>query len=73
LLVLAEVFEVVLQVVRGLAAIHDAGVIHCDLKISNIVRDRTGAVRLLDFASPAGRPRSSPSPTSSAWWGPLST
>jgi eukaryotic-like serine/threonine-protein kinase len=45
----AEVLEVALQVVRGLAAIHDAGVIHRDLKTSNIVRDRSGAVRLLDF------------------------
>ncbi|HSD27068.1 MAG TPA: serine/threonine-protein kinase, partial [Vicinamibacteria bacterium] len=45
----AEVFEVALQVVRGLAAIHDAGVIHRDLKTSNIVRDPGGAVRLLDF------------------------
>jgi serine/threonine-protein kinase len=45
----AELFEVALQVVRGLAAIHDAGVIHRDLKTSNIVRDRAGAVRLLDF------------------------
>ncbi len=45
----AEIFEVGLQVVRGLAAIHDAGVIHRDLKTSNIVRDRGGAVRLLDF------------------------
>jgi serine/threonine protein kinase len=45
----AEIFEVALQVVRGLAAIHDAGVIHRDLKTSNIVRDHTGAVRLLDF------------------------
>jgi serine/threonine-protein kinase len=44
-----EIFDVALQVVRGLAAIHDAGVIHRDLKTSNIVRDRSGAVRLLDF------------------------
>jgi serine/threonine protein kinase len=45
----AEVFDVALQMARGLAAIHDAGVIHRDLKTSNIVRDRRGAVRLLDF------------------------
>ena len=45
----SEVFEVAIQVARGLAAIHDAGVIHRDLKTSNIVRDRSGAVRLLDF------------------------
>ena len=45
----AEIYEVALQVARGLGAIHDAGVIHRDLKTSNIVRDQTGAVRLLDF------------------------
>jgi serine/threonine-protein kinase len=45
----AEVFDVALQMARGLAAIHDAGVIHRDLKTSNIVRDQRGAVRLLDF------------------------
>jgi serine/threonine protein kinase len=45
----AEIYEVALQVARGLGAIHDAGVIHRDLKTSNIVRDHTGAVRLLDF------------------------
>jgi len=44
-----EVFDVALQMARGLAAIHDAGVIHRDLKTSNIMRDRRGAVRLLDF------------------------
>jgi serine/threonine-protein kinase len=44
-----EVFDLALQMVRGLAAIHDAGVIHRDLKTSNIVRDRSGVVRLLDF------------------------
>jgi serine/threonine protein kinase len=45
----AEIYEVALQVARGLGAIHDAGVIHRDLKTSNIVRDQAGAVRLLDF------------------------
>jgi serine/threonine protein kinase len=45
----AEVFDIALQMARGLAAIHDAGVIHRDLKTSNIMRDLHGAVRLLDF------------------------
>jgi serine/threonine protein kinase len=45
----ATLFDVALQMARGMAAIHDAGVIHRDLKTSNIVRDRHGAVRLLDF------------------------
>jgi serine/threonine-protein kinase len=45
----AEAFEVSIQVAEGLAAIHDAGVIHRDLKTPNIMQDDQGVVRLLDF------------------------
>jgi serine/threonine protein kinase len=45
----AEAFDVAIQVTEGLTAIHDAGVIHRDLKTPNIMRDREGVVRLLDF------------------------
>src|SRR5262249_37521435 len=38
-----------LQLGRGLQAIHEAGVIHRDLKTPNIMRDAHGDVRLLDF------------------------
>jgi serine/threonine-protein kinase len=44
-----EAFEVAIQVTKGLNAIHDAGVLHRDLKTPNIMRDRRGVVRLLDF------------------------
>ena len=44
-----EAFDVAAQVTEGLAAIHDAGVIHRDLKTPNIMRDSEGVVRLLDF------------------------
>lgn len=44
-----EAFEVAIQVSKGLEAIHEAGVIHRDLKTANIMRDRQGVVRLLDF------------------------
>src|SRR5262245_48490053 len=44
-----EAFEVILQLGRGLQAIHEAGVIHRDLKTPNIMRDVHGDVRLLDF------------------------
>jgi serine/threonine-protein kinase len=44
-----EAFDVAVQVARGLEAIHEAGVIHRDLKTPNIMRDSQGVVRLLDF------------------------
>jgi hypothetical protein len=36
-------------VARGLAAIHDTGVVHQDIKPDNIRIDRNGVVRVLDF------------------------
>ena len=44
-----DAFEVAIQVAKGLTAIHDAGVIHRDLKTPNIMQDGRGVVRLLDF------------------------
>lgn len=44
-----EAYAVVVQITRGLEAIHNAGVIHRDLKTPNIMRDRHGRVRLMDF------------------------
>ena len=44
-----EAFDIAIQVTKGLAAIHEAGVIHRDLKTPNIMRDARGDVRLLDF------------------------
>ena len=38
-----------IQTADGLQAIHDVGIIHRDLKTSNIMRDPTGRVRLMDF------------------------
>ncbi|HEY7410266.1 MAG TPA: serine/threonine-protein kinase, partial [Vicinamibacteria bacterium] len=45
----AEAFEIALQVCEGLHAIHEAGIIHRDLKTPNIMRDARGYVRLMDF------------------------
>ncbi len=45
----AEALDVCLQAAEGLAAIHEAGVVHRDLKASNIMRDERGVVRLMDF------------------------
>ena len=38
-----------IQTADGLQAIHDVGIIHRDLKTSNIMRDPGGRVRLMDF------------------------
>jgi serine/threonine protein kinase len=44
-----EAFDVAIQTADGLQAIHDVGIIHRDLKTSNIMRDLSGRVRLMDF------------------------
>jgi len=44
-----EAFRTALQIAEGLAAIHEVGVIHRDLKTPNIMRDARGTVRLMDF------------------------
>ena len=56
-----EAFDVSIQTADGLQAIHDVGIIHRDLKTSNIMRDNTGRVRLMDFgiAKIGGSDRSS--------------
>src|SRR5512139_1374215 len=44
-----EAFDVAIQAADGLQAIHDVGIVHRDLKTSNIMRDPTGRVRRMDF------------------------
>lgn len=45
----ARALDATLQVAEGLAAIHDAGIVHRDLKTANIMVDRSGVVRVMDF------------------------
>ncbi len=45
----SDAFDVIIQSAQGLEAIHEVGVIHRDLKTSNIMRDHRGSVRLMDF------------------------
>jgi serine/threonine-protein kinase len=45
----ARAFAVAAQIADGLAAIHEVGVIHRDLKTSNIMLEPAGTVRLMDF------------------------
>jgi serine/threonine-protein kinase len=44
-----EAFEAAIQLAEGLQAIHKVGIVHRDLKTPNIMRDREGTIRLMDF------------------------
>ncbi len=39
----------IVQIARGLAAAHQAGVIHCDIKPANILLGRDGSIKVTDF------------------------
>ncbi len=45
----AEAWSVALQVADGLRAVHEVGIVHRDLKTANLMRDRGGVVRVMDF------------------------
>jgi serine/threonine protein kinase len=46
---LAEALRMAAEVCEGLAYAHSRGVVHCDLKPSNILFDQQGAARVADF------------------------
>jgi len=53
-----EILDVAMQVTKALAAIHEAGLVHQDIKPANIFMTRNGVVKVVDFgiAVPTGAP-----------------
>ena len=49
-----EILDVYQRAGRGLAAVHQAGLVHCDFKPDNVIVDDDGRVRVMDFGL-AGR------------------
>ncbi len=48
-LAVEQAFDVCIHVAGGLQAIHDVGIVHRDLKTANLMQDKLGVVRLMDF------------------------
>jgi tetratricopeptide (TPR) repeat protein len=56
-----EALQVVIQAAEALAAAHEKGIVHGDIKPENIMLTPTGGVKVLDFGVARHMPRSDPS------------
>ena len=54
----AEFLSIARQIAAGLAAAHEKGIIHRDIKSANIILEPSGAVKILDFGLAKAIPRS---------------
>jgi predicted Ser/Thr protein kinase len=59
----SEAYDIAIQAARGVAAIHEVGIIHRDLKTMNIMVDGDGVVRLMDFGIAKSQDRDATSGT----------
>ena len=57
-LTISQALELIRQAAEGLAYAHERGVIHGNLKPSNLAQDATGTVKILDFAQASLKPLS---------------
>lgn len=60
---LEQFFQIATQCAEALAAAHEHGVIHCDIKPENIMLTPSGQVKILDFGMAKHLPRSEQSST----------
>jgi serine/threonine protein kinase len=54
-LAIPEMVRVVAHVASGLDALHNAGIVHRDVKPSNVIIDETGSAKVTDFGLAKGR------------------
>jgi len=62
--------KITFQVLNGLKALHEAGILHRDLKAANLLSDRNGNVKITDFgvSEQLGSQKSSEAIAGSPYW-----
>ena len=62
-LAVAEFFSIAEQCLRGVAAAHQHGIVHCDLKPENLMITPEGTIKILDFGFAQPTPAEGPTQT----------